>query len=371
MNRYEVRQAEKSIWLEGKTVTSSDYPRLCGGTFFTLVLQDVKQRISAREHYKGESDGLNDPDILIGLITVINPDYVRPQKSLKTKTNDYKSCKHSKGQYLPFGNTPEINEFDKRVKEDYSTALNDMTKFVEEYLEVGSSGKREYRLVKALLDLIQQDDTITDGDNDSMYVLPNGDALKKSQILELQEIHLPAFLLGVWHYCSTKRKNNKVGENTYNEWCPQKGGASRDYEGHMGETWKNQIKLVGVNQDGMYIANQDDGLCIDDEVEAESTPEIVQEDKRYFDINSLGKNDKELLREFRNDYKKVMRFCIYQDPTAEPTPLSLADEIENLYSEKWRFEYLEIENAGLRQLVKEILILSMTILCICQIYIFD
>ena len=39
-------------------MTIHDYPRLCGGTFFTLVLQDLRQRMRAREHYKGESDGL-------------------------------------------------------------------------------------------------------------------------------------------------------------------------------------------------------------------------------------------------------------------------------------------------------------------------
>lgn len=44
---------------------------------------------------------LNDPDVLVGLITVINPDYVDPGKALlKTKANDYKSFKLSKGQYF-------------------------------------------------------------------------------------------------------------------------------------------------------------------------------------------------------------------------------------------------------------------------------
>ena len=79
-------------------MTNIEYPRLCGGTFMTLVIQALRQRKKAREHYKGESDKLNDPDVLVGLITVINPDYKDPGKAvLKTKANDYKSCKLSKG----------------------------------------------------------------------------------------------------------------------------------------------------------------------------------------------------------------------------------------------------------------------------------
>ena len=58
-------------------MSNSVYPRLCGGTFFTLVLQALKQRAKAREHYNGERDGLSDPEVLTGLIKVINPDYLK------------------------------------------------------------------------------------------------------------------------------------------------------------------------------------------------------------------------------------------------------------------------------------------------------
>ena len=81
-------------------MTIHDYPRLCGGTFFTLVLQDLRQRMKAREHYKGDRDGLTDPEVLMGLIKVINPDYQEIDRNLlKTKANDYKTCKTSTGTY--------------------------------------------------------------------------------------------------------------------------------------------------------------------------------------------------------------------------------------------------------------------------------
>lgn len=53
-------------------MTNSGYPCLFGGIYFTLVLQAFKQRVKAREHYNGERDGLSDPEVLTGFITVIN-----------------------------------------------------------------------------------------------------------------------------------------------------------------------------------------------------------------------------------------------------------------------------------------------------------
>lgn len=252
-------------------MSNNDYPRLCGGIFFTLILQDIQQRMSAREHYKGESDGLSDPDVLIGLIEVINPDYQRPNKSIKTKVNDYKSCKQSKGEYLPFGKTAEVTEFDKRVKSDYSSELMAMTKFVQNFLEIGSSGKREYKLITALLDLISQDESIKDADE--MYVSPDGKTLRKSEIVKMKDVHLPAFLLGIWHFCNTQRKDNRMGEATYNTWCPENGGGPREYKGHMGEEWHVEIKLIGLNKNKKYAV---ESQVVDDVVETEEVNEEEQ-----------------------------------------------------------------------------------------------
>jgi len=191
--------------LERKTVTTDEKPRLCGGTFFVLVLQALKQRVKARQHYKGERDGLSDPEVLMGLIKVINPEYQEPREgALKGKTNDFKSCKTSTGQYLPFGDTPEIDTFDKRVRERFPDALNAMSIFVDDFLETGTEVQKDVRLVKALLDLIQQDDSI--GKDEEFYVSEDGGKIKKAALGGLRKVCLPAFLLGVWHYVVVYRK---------------------------------------------------------------------------------------------------------------------------------------------------------------------
>ena len=222
-------------------------PRLCGGTFFVLVLQAIRQRVKAREHYEGERDGLSDPEVLIGLIKVINPDYEIPSggpEALKGKTNDFKSCKTSKGQYLPFGNTVEVEEFDARVREDYPTALSAMTEFVNRFLDLSPSLHKDVRLVKALIDLIRQDESIEP--DDGFYVGEGGEVIKKKDMDEhFDHVCYPAFLLGVWHFVVVQRKTNRVGEDTYNLWCPENGGGPRKYSGKMGRslTWEIHVYM--------------------------------------------------------------------------------------------------------------------------------
>jgi hypothetical protein len=215
-------------------VTIDEKPRLCGGTFFVLLLQALKNRKGAREHYKGDRDGLSDPEVLIGLIKVINPDYEPPRLDrIKTKTNDFKACKLSKGEYLPFGNTPEVEAFDERIRTDYRSALISMTSFVEEFLDLGESVQKDVRLVKALIELVQCDDSIAP--DEKFFICEDGRQIKKAALGGLTKVCYPAFLLGIWHYVVVHRKDNSVGKATYDEWCPENGGGLRNYSARMGK----------------------------------------------------------------------------------------------------------------------------------------
>ena len=227
-------------------MTIYNYPRLCGGTFFTLVLQAIRQRMKAREHYKGESDGLSDPEVLMGLIKVINPDFRElDRKALKSKANEYKACKTSGGTYLPFGETQEIRAFDNRVRTNYKSALNDMIGFVNHFLDLGESVGKATQLVRALIDLIQQDETI---ENSEVFLIgPDGQKIKKTALGGLIDVCFPSFLLGVWHYVVVNRKDNTVGQQTYNIWCPPAGGGPRVYSAHMGDGILSGLSVYSVN----------------------------------------------------------------------------------------------------------------------------
>jgi hypothetical protein len=92
----------------------------------------------------------------------------------------------------------------KRVRERFPDALNAMSIFVDDFLETGTEVQKDVRLVKALLDLIQQDDSI--GKDEEFYVSEDGGKIKKTALGGLRKVCLPAFLLGIWHYVVVYQK---------------------------------------------------------------------------------------------------------------------------------------------------------------------
>nr|DAW08193.1 MAG TPA: hypothetical protein [Caudoviricetes sp.] len=171
---------------------------------------------------------------MVGLIKVINLDYVDPGKEkLKTIVNNYKRCETSTSAYLPFGDDQVVTAFDTAVRTDYQTALNGMIGFVNDFLDMSEAVHKDVNLVRALIDLIQQDQSIKA--NDEFYTEPNGEKKKKTALGDLKKVCLPAFLLGIWHYIVINRKDNSIGQKTYDAWCPSNGRAQRKYTAHMGE----------------------------------------------------------------------------------------------------------------------------------------
>ena len=277
-------------------MTNNDYPRLCGGTFITLVLQALRPRMKAREHYKGDSDGLTDPEVLAGLIQVANPDYSDPGKEvLKTPANNYKACRVSTGAYLPFDDGQMIRAFDTRVKTDYSSALAAMTSFVNSYLDLGENIGRTTALVKALVDLIQQDVTV--GMAEEFYIGEHGQKTKKAALGDLSDICLPAFLLGVWHYVSVNRQDNSIGQTTYDCWCPSNDRGPRKYTADMGEGILDGVKVYLVDTQETI-----DAEIVDEPVDEKETREtgqdvppvsqqMVNNNPTFFNISISGGNN--------------------------------------------------------------------------------
>ena len=277
-------------------MTINEYPRLCGGTFFTLVLQALRQRMNAREHYDGDSDGLSDPEVLVGLIRVINPAYTDPGKEkLKTIANNFKQGGNSRSVYFPFHDDQVINAFDQTVRVNYQTALNGMIGFVNDFLDMSEPVHKDVNLVRAVVDLIQQDQTIEA--TDEFYVGPNGEKKKKAALGDLKEVCLPSFLLGVWHYIVVNRKDNNIGKKTYEIWCPSAGGGQRKYTAHMGEGILDSLTTYTVDTKETITAEVVDEPIEDDVSDAagQDTPPVTQQmvnnNPTFFNINISGGNN--------------------------------------------------------------------------------
>ena len=250
-------------------MTNTGIPRLCGGTVFTLILEARQQRYGVREHFAGDSDGLSEMDTLIGLAQVMVPDLKRPAKTredtVQGNTTEFKICKTAGGKgYYPFSNRQSKKAFDDRVKGNYAEALKAMCDFVKNFIWVKGSDKQDVNLVKALLDLIERDDSINN--SQVFYIMPDGKPVTKQRIDQIdgEDVCLESFLLGVWHYAIMRREGNTIGKATMNEWCPSKGGAPREYEGHMGENLSRNIRLTYLGD--VEVPDQDEVI---EHIEAE------------------------------------------------------------------------------------------------------
>ena len=162
-------------------MSKQGFPKLCGGVYFSLILKALKTKASAEEHYQGIKDGLDDQSVLIGLIKIINKDYIELLSgSFKTITSDYKNFKRATSDHLPFGEPTTVTAFDNLVHENYVTAFSRMANFIDRFIDIGKDNKNEVWLVKALLEIINNDvgdDGISD--EQPFYCLENGDQIKK------------------------------------------------------------------------------------------------------------------------------------------------------------------------------------------------
>lgn len=261
-----------------------------------LVLQALRQRMKAREHYSGDSDGLSDPEVLVGLIKVINPAYADPGKEkLKTIVNNYKRCEISTSTYFPFGDDQVISAFDKTVRNNYQTVLNEMISFVNDFLDVSETVHKDVNLVRALVDLVQQDQTIKA--SDEFFIGKNGERKKKAALGDLKKVCIPSFLLGVWHYIVVNRKDNSIGKKTYDVWCPSNDRGPRKYTAHMGEGLLDSLTTYTVDAKETITAGVVDEPVEDDTSDdaSQDTPPVTQQmvnnNPTFFNINISGGNN--------------------------------------------------------------------------------
>ena len=253
---------------------SAFYPRLCGGTFFTLILQAMKRGRRTRS-FGCDQAQMTAPNCLASLITVMDPGYERgPASTFDSNTSAYRRCELAANTYLPFDDSVKTNAFDRLVRDNYLVALQRMTAFVEDYIEDGA--KSEW-LVRAIIELIQKDLSITK--NDTFFVTLDVVPTMKANLVALPVILLPAFLLGIWHYVIVYRKDNCVGQETFQSWHEFGAKGSRPkFISTIGNNAQLDLEVV-------YSAGSDDDKVDNRRIIAISPTEGVAFDySRYLDV---------------------------------------------------------------------------------------
>lgn len=222
--------------------------RLCGGTFFTLISHSRAKMPSKAECYGGVKSGITEAQTLLGLTRVLRPDMAGPkdfdENRYKGNAREFKSCRNFGGGFFQLDDASVLKSFDNRIKNEYNDPLVLMAAFVENFLDVRSSSHKDEYLIKALLEVLDADKYIDDGAK--IYAQEDGVPKTKKELLMSEEICVEPFLLGMWHYVLCSGIDNKVGQDTYSEWCPALGeskGSRRDYIANIGETSSRRVQI--------------------------------------------------------------------------------------------------------------------------------
>lgn len=362
-------------------MTPTKVPYLCGGILFSLILQARKTRTKARDKYHGGSDGLKDTDVMMGLVEVVTGDsFVSSQgKTFGKCTTQFKTCQDYGTTYIPFTDSSVISSFTSSVKQKDPDLLKRMSEFINKYI----NEVRSEWLVKALFEVIQNDNEI---DPDTSFAVTSKKETAKKDADNIHEVELPIFLLSVLSFILNERKDNSKGRLTFESWHTQSGPkAPWKYNADVGNSIERSItvkteceptepevittnvsdssttevlkksaterindKILAAGQAladawGNAMENLADEL--DGKTTTESTPPKLI-------VDNLCEQDAVYLKQFRAEAKPILKYCIENDPSAGETKLILSDEISELIRH-WQFEYREIEDMALRLIVKD------------------
>lgn len=198
-------------------MANDSVPYLCGGIFFTLLLQ-VKYEGTASDKVNNQFDGISDPILLANLIKVVTgtlPD--SNAGGFKKDVSKYRNCLFDGGINIPFNRSSAISSFNYDFKNRYIPTLNRMIDFADLCILSENHGHMDW-LVKSLLSVIEKDSSIVD--SDVFYIYKNEIAMTKAEIINCTAFELQPFLLGVLHYLITKPTKNKHGKPTYDAFYP-------------------------------------------------------------------------------------------------------------------------------------------------------
>lgn len=223
---------------------AQNFPRLCGGTFLTLLLRALKKK-----HRNGSKQGLTEPECFMGLIRVITPKYDFPaaESTIRQDTSKYKNCvlDPSKSTWLPFAVPEHMSPFDEAVRSNYDMVLRRMIDFADKFLDMDVMGNW---LVNALLELIADDGGIKE--DTPFFVQSDGISVTKTAMLQQSNFKIQPFLLGIWHYVAMNVADSTIGQETLESYltdAPSEKGDKRTLKNAIGRSKRFHIE-VGVMQ---------------------------------------------------------------------------------------------------------------------------
>lgn len=196
--------------------TQDSTDRLTPGTFFVLLQQALRPRTKARDSLAGKPDGLSNPNVLQGLIRIVQPDFTQPKagNSFRQETSKLMNC-HSDGDttYLPVGGDYFAQNFTHLMDNDLHAALERTKQFVDQFLDIDNKALYLARLLRTA---VARDTTIPD--DYKLVPLSGQESLTKDELLNASCVCLDALVLGLWSHVSCNVRHNTVGRATFERW---------------------------------------------------------------------------------------------------------------------------------------------------------
>ena len=203
--------------------------KLCGGTFFVLLLNSKKEGVET--------------DILCNMLKILRPNMFFSKTVIKEQTKKFKLCKDHSNLATEFENSEVQEMLTEDIEFRYDELLGRTNTFIDNYIDTTSITHKAEILVKAVLEVINQDDSIPV--DQEFYILPNGKSVTKKRLASINKVYLPSFVLGILYYVMMNIKDNKEGVKTYDRWCPQlASGTKRKYIANIGENSNRKIVLI-------------------------------------------------------------------------------------------------------------------------------
>ena len=306
------------------------YPALCGGTFYSLLLEARKQRTAKRKQVYGERDGLSELDLLTGLVRIVKREFDTPksERVYRSHATNFKKCENNGGAYIAV--VFESNDavvFDNRMKNDYQVILSEMSEFIIHFIDESKSSW----LVKALLAVIKDDSRI--GEQQEILVRQNMEAVKKTDLHNVSEICLSTFLLNLWHFIVVNVKDNSIGKETFKNWHTKKGEKNSKwvFYSNIGSGITHELKVIYPTAE-RTVKKSDTSVQGIESIDRASMKDVA-------DYSESNLNDKNLIELFEDaiDKYNIAEF-VDTDYTAMPLKMSVVGDVAD-FVEYMRFEF--------------------------------
>lgn len=205
-------------------------PRLCGPTFFSLIIANKKKDIS-------------DPSLMQNFLTIFQDTYKPDESTIKSTTSQYRNGNLSgNSSWIEFHDSNYINKINYKYNKEYYSILKNINSFLADNIIDKAS---IILLGKQILELILNDDSIS---NEQVFkIKSNKEGITKSELSNLNRYKIDYLFLGVWMYILNNKKDDSVAKETIENWFQSKGNYTK----------KEFVSNIGYNQCESYIIQID------------------------------------------------------------------------------------------------------------------